>query len=66
MNNVIVPDGLYDNTSTYRREYWENGEVYSFITAELLWANPFVPRGFRVNWFASWLSYPDLPKGQLE
>lgn len=58
---MTIPDGLYDNKSTYRREYWKDDKVFSFITAELLWQTPFIPRGFKVNWFAPWLSYPDIP-----
>lgn len=34
--DISIPNGIYDNTSTYRRERYHEGEVISFLSAEHL------------------------------
>ncbi len=52
-----IPDGIYDNTRTMRRETVRYGQVIASISAEVICAK--APHYLR---HPTWRVYPDLPK----
>ena len=45
---MTIPSCYYDNPDTMRREFWVNGELRWFITAELLYfVDVFTPKEWK-------------------
>ena len=51
----VVPDGVYDNQSSGRRELWQNGKEHSACSMTQLREARTLPR-------ETWGYYPDVPR----
>lgn len=58
---MSVRTGIYDNTSTMRRELHSKGKVVAFLDALML-KEPRPDQSLSHDWWVPWGSYPDIPK----
>jgi hypothetical protein len=54
-----ILEGLYDNTQTYQRESYHNGELLSWVSASMTGNSTYL---LGYEWDAPWGTYPDVPK----
>jgi hypothetical protein len=59
---MVVPDGVYDNPITMRREWWQNNKVTLAISVQVIeQANSVIASSM-----ARWSNYPALPPTALD